>query len=125
LDEIPSRFPRAARLTTAAGFEALFRNADARSSDSAFVVLARRNGLAIGRLGLAITKKKTRLATRRNRLKRLIRESFRHHQLQLRGLDIVVIGQAGAERKSSAELRDALRRHWNKINEQCKRSSSS
>jgi ribonuclease P protein component len=125
LEASTHRFPRSARLTTAESYQALFRNAQARSSDSMFVVLAGRNALHNARLGLAITKKKTARAAQRNRLKRIVRESFRRHQEQLRGLDIVVMGQAGAERKSSAQLFDALLRHWNKINEQCKRSSSS
>ncbi len=119
------RFPRTARLTSSPSFQALFNAAQARSSDGSFTVLARGNDLKRARLGLAITKKKTARASARNQLKRIARESFRHHQLQLRGLDLVVIGQVGANGKSSAALFESLRRHWNKINDQCKASSSS
>ena len=43
------------------------------------------------RLGIVVAKKNIKLAVDRNRLKRLVRESFRKQQLGLLGLDIVVI----------------------------------
>ena len=42
-----------------------------------------------------IGKKNVKLAVQRNRLKRLIRESFRHNQETLAGWDIVVIARKG------------------------------
>ena len=43
------------------------------------------------RLGLAITKKKVKLAVMRNRLKRLTREHFRHTAPTLGAVDVVLI----------------------------------
>lgn len=43
------------------------------------------------RLGLAITKKKLKLAVMRNRLKRLSREYFRQHANQMGAVDVVLI----------------------------------
>lgn len=48
------------------------------------------NGLAQARLGLAISRRASRSAVVRNRLKRLAREAFRRQQDSLTGLDIVV-----------------------------------
>ncbi|GAB4350592.1 MAG: hypothetical protein Kow0073_05070 [Immundisolibacter sp.] len=53
-------------------------------------VITLHNHLGWPRLGLVIPKRRVRLAVHRNRLKRWIRESFRHHQQRLPAADIVV-----------------------------------
>mgnify|MGYP001816258655 FL=1 len=83
-----------------------------RSRDKLFTVLCRRNAIDTARLGLAISKKHCRLATARNRIKRVVRESFRQQQEQLSGLDIVVINQPGAMLASNADIVDSLDKHW-------------
>lgn len=44
----------------------------------------------------------------RNRLKRLIRESFRHRQNDLAGLDVVVMARPTAAAVESETLRESL-----------------
>ena len=83
-----------------------------RSRDKLFTVLARPNDEDIARLGLAISKKHCRRATARNRIKRIIRESFRAQQEQLSGIDVVVINQPGATTASNDAIRESLDRHW-------------
>jgi ribonuclease P protein component len=85
-----------------------------RSRDKWFTVLCRENdGNNVGaRLGLAISKKNCRAAATRNRIKRIIRESFRHHQLMLTGLDVVVINQPAARDGSNRQLMNSLDSHW-------------
>jgi ribonuclease P protein component len=75
-------------------------------------VLCRANGEDVARLGLAVAKKHCRRATARNRIKRIVRESFRQHQADLAGLDVVVINQPAAESGSNRQLFDSLSRHW-------------
>ena len=79
-----------------------------------FTVLYRPNDADEARLGLAIGKKNCKLAAGRNRLKRIIRESFRQHRSQLAGLDIVVLNQPDAANASNAKLFASLSRHWNR-----------
>ena len=75
-------------------------------------MLYRKNDTGGARLGLAIAKKHSRNATARNRIKRIVRESFRHNQAELDGLDIVVINQPAATAASSRQLFDSLAAHW-------------
>ncbi len=83
--------------------------------DAHLTVLARQNGLDHARLGLAISKRMIKTAVGRNRVKRQIRESFRHHQTQLAGLDIVVLSRNAAAQASNLELRNSLQAHWERL----------
>ena len=55
-----------------------------------FRVFACPNGKDHPRLGLVIGKRMAKRSVCRNRIRRLIREVFRHHQAQLVGVDVVV-----------------------------------
>jgi len=106
-----SRFEPANRLPDAAAFGRVFQKAT-RSRDKFFTVLCRDNKQPACRLGLAISKKHCRKATARNRIKRVTRESFRYHQEQLAGLDVVVINQPAAAMAANGEMHESLTRHW-------------
>lgn len=88
-----------------------------RSRDKFFTVLARESNDEVPRLGLAISKKHCRKATARNRIKRAIRESFRQHQQQLAGLDIVVINQPAAALADMGAMTTSLAQHWRRCSE--------
>ena len=77
-----------------------------------FTVLYRESDGGAARLGLAISKKHCKLATRRNRLKRLIRESFRRNRPRLAGLDIVVINHPAAGGATNDAIAASLEKHW-------------
>ena len=72
----------------------------------------RENEQGKARLGLAVSKKHCRQATARNRIKRIVRESFRGHQTMLAGLDVVVMNQPDAKIASNRQLFDSLGAHW-------------
>jgi len=59
-----------------------------------------------------MSKKHCPRATGRNRLKRLVRESFRHYAHELGGIDVVVVGQPGASRADNKAIFESLARHW-------------
>ena len=75
-------------------------------------LVLRPNGADQPRLGLAVSRRVARSAVARHRLKRRIRESFRHHAEHLAGLDVVVVARTGAEKMGSKRFRDVLRRAW-------------
>jgi len=108
------------RLLDARDFARVFQR-PSKSSGPAVTVLARSNGCQAPRLGLAIARKEVRRAVQRNRLKRLIRESFRHHQALLHGLDVIVVARRGLVGKSSQAVFRCLEKHWREVSERCRR----
>jgi len=107
-------FTRQSRLTAAAEFDNVFRDGR-RSADDLFTILYRANGLGYPRLGLAIAKKRVRHATGRNRLKRLIRESFRAARPDLGGTDVVVMARDKAGGADNAAVFASLEHHWQSL----------
>ena len=67
------------------------------------------------RLGLAISARAVPLATGRNRIKRLARESFRARRATLPAADIVLQARSGAGAAASSELRATLERLWQRV----------
>lgn len=67
------------------------------------------------RLGLAIAKKQVRRAVDRNRIKRVVRESFRHHRLELASMDCVVMARRDTSAAANEELFASLEQHWKRL----------
>ncbi len=99
------------RMADGASYGRVFKKAQ-RSKDKLFTVLYTSNELQHARLGLAIAKKNCKLASDRNRLKRIVRESFRKNQDKLAGVDIVVLNQSGTHKANNKALFDSLAAHW-------------
>jgi ribonuclease P protein component len=104
-------FTHTMRLVDPADFKRVFR-AGKRVSARAFTVFCCSNGLVYPRLGLAISRKHLSRAVDRNRIKRLIRESFRHWQQILKGRDLVVLSKPGIGQYSNSDLRRCLESQW-------------
>ncbi len=73
------------------------------------------NDTGEARLGLAIAKKQVRRAVDRNRIKRVVRESFRHHQKQLASMDCVVMARRDTSAATNEELFASLQQHWRRL----------
>ena len=87
----------------------MFKNGQ-RLTAPQFVIYYRPNALTTARLGLAVSKRVARRATVRNQLKRLLRETFRHHRALLPALDFVVLLKPEASVTGMRPLREALQR---------------
>jgi ribonuclease P protein component len=111
------KFSRQSRLLKAAEFKSVFQQ-PIRSGDESFRILARANGMQHHRLGMAVAKKACAKAVGRNRIKRVIRENFRHimaTQTPEHALDIVVLPTALATNKTNKALDESLLAHWQRL----------
>ena len=86
----PAIFPRHLRLTEAKQYQRVFAGSS-RFGNRYITVLAKENQLEHPRLGLAISKKAVKRAVDRNRIKRIIRESFRLNSANLPPVDVIVM----------------------------------
>lgn len=96
-----------------------------RVADAYFAVIARVNALRQPRLGLAVSVKTAGSAVERNRIRRVVRESFRLRQRELPLADIVVNARGRARGASPAEMRESLDRLWTQVAARCASSSRS
>lgn len=86
--DLRPQYRRRQRLGSAAIEEVLAKGKRLRTGP--ITAQFRANGLRLARLGLIIPKRQVPLAVDRNRIKRLLREWFRHRQGRLGGRDLVV-----------------------------------
>lgn len=107
-------FPQCCRLQGASSYSRVFERPN-RSVDGFFTILWRCNKLEYGRLGMAIAKKNIRRAVDRNLVKRVVRESYRHQQCCLKGIDTVVLSRRGLPLHDKKQLRESLDRHWQRV----------
>lgn len=110
-----ARYSRDCRLLTAAQYQRVFKHCEHKSSDRLITLLAAANGLDRPRLGTVVSIKATGNAVKRNRVKRLIRESFRSRQTQFAGFDLVVLVRPGISERSNQQIIRTLDNHWRTI----------
>ena len=106
--------PREARLRRAGDFAAL-RTSSGRAGGRCFHMRYHRNELGHARLGLAISKRVSKRAVERNRIKRLVRESFRRMRHRLPAVDLMVMAREQAAGATGAELLAELDQLWRKL----------
>ncbi|HEV7122337.1 MAG TPA: ribonuclease P protein component [Rhodanobacter sp.] len=109
-----ARLPRAARLLRPGDFAAL-RTSSGRAGGRCFHMRYRDNDLGSARLGLAISKRVSKRAVERNRIKRLVRESFRRMRQQLPPVDLMVMAREQAAGVPGHELLRELDGVWKKL----------
>jgi ribonuclease P protein component len=107
-------FNRDSRLLTPGHFQSVFSK-PLRFGSSHITILVTPNTDERNRLGLAIAKKRVKLAVQRNRVKRQVRESFRLHQHELPHIDMVVMVKSGTDKLENTEIRKQLEKIWRKI----------
>jgi ribonuclease P protein component len=117
---LPSRL----RLRRKREFDAAYARGR-RIGDGFFAVIARANESGCARLGLAVAVRAAGGAVGRNRIRRIIKESFRLHQLEIPALDLVVSSRPQARTATGVVLHQSLAALWKKIAEACATSPRS
>ncbi len=92
-------------------------------SNAYVTIRARRRAIKTPRLALAIAKKHVSSAVKRNRIKRVVRESFRRNAALLAGLDVVVISLPALAGTDNESLRQALDAEWPNLLEKVRLST--
>ena len=88
-------FQPQSRLNKPEHYGPVFADPVYRVSSDSFLFLANPGQTSLSRLGVVVAKKNIRNATGRNRIKRLVRECFRHHDF-VKPLDLVVLARKTA-----------------------------
>ena len=103
-------FPKTARLLSPRDYKPVFDHSRYKVSSKQFLFLATTSQARRPRLGLVIAKKHVSKAVHRNRLKRVLRESFRLRQAEIPLVDIVVLARKDADKLATTELRTTIDR---------------
>ena len=108
------------KLLNAAQFRAVFnRRVSVHGKSFSFHAVV--NNLEGPRVGITVSKKVSKRAIQRNRIKRQIRESFRHNRHKLSAMDIVVVSKPGGAEQENKFLRTELDNLWLKVNLKCEK----
>ena len=101
-------FRKSHRLLTRAEYQKTLDDTQMRISKKAFVLLARRSGAPNARLGLILSKRQIPCAVSRNRIKRVLRESFR--TIPMPPVDLIFIARRQSDALSRDEMREQVQR---------------
>jgi ribonuclease P protein component len=112
--ELRLHFPKKNRLVSQADYDSAFKNAK-KIGQQALVGLYKPNHLELARVGIIVSKRVAKSAVIRNRIRRIVRESFRSYQNQLKGFDIVIIMRHSSCILTRSELREAIDKLWEKL----------
>jgi ribonuclease P protein component len=108
-------FSRLYRLASKHDFQSVFAKPNKKAHNKYLLALYKPNQKPHARLGIIIAKHHLKLAVHRNRLRRVIRESFRQHKEALKGLDIIVLLRSECIPLDSSELRKDIDCLWQKL----------
>ncbi len=107
-------FPRRSRLLTKAEFNNVFTE-PLKVSQRTLLVLCKSNQKEHARVGIIVGKRVAKHAVTRNRIRRVVRESFRFNQARLTGLDIVVIARQQCDILSNEKIRKGIDDLWERL----------
>ncbi|MCF7982303.1 MAG: ribonuclease P protein component [Pseudomonadales bacterium] len=108
-------FSKQQRLLKAREFQRVFDQSRLKASTRAILLLAAANPLGRPRIGFIIAKKQVRLAVQRNRIKRIIRESFRNQNNLTLNYDIIVLVRKELANLSNQDIRTEFERQLFKL----------
>ena len=77
-----------------------------------FILYTHENSYDHPRMGIIISKKQVRLASDRNRIRRMVKETFRENIASLPNIDIVLIGLHPMQHLTGIEILRCIEKQW-------------
>ena len=105
------RFKRRYRLLDQPAFSTVFE-AKKKRFGGTFIIYSRLNHHEYPRIGIILSKKQVRLASERNRIRRLVRESFRLNINTLPCMDFVLVGLHAMQHLNGKEIVQCIEKQW-------------
>ena len=105
-------FDKSRRLLKKSDYDHVFNQAK-KLVTSDFIVLYCENSIGHARIGLALSKKMIAKANQRNRVKRMLRESFRTRLLP--AIDIIILARTGVAKVDNSTITARLNTAWDKL----------
>ncbi len=106
------------RLLKASEYKEVFDRNRFKVAHPKLLLLALPNNSGHSRLGLVIGKKNIPTAVGRNRVKRVVRETFRQFDFPV-ALDIVFLARKGADQLTAQEMNLLLHQSWCRLRQRC------
>ncbi len=106
-----AEFKKSNRLLNSEQFKRVLRKGK-KSFNPVFLLFILPNNHRHSRLGITVSKKVSRRAVDRNRIKRQVREFFRTNQNTWPGYDVVMIANPQAANSDNEAVQEALRNVW-------------
>lgn len=107
-------FKSSNRLKSKQDFDVVFRKGK-RISHKYLSIIYVSNRFSQPRLGIVVKKIYFKQAVVRNKLRRVVRESFRHHKDRLKGLDIIVLLRSECIPLDNKTLRSDIDKLWQQV----------
>jgi ribonuclease P protein component len=108
-------YSRKYRLTSKDEVQSVFAAKPRKVSHQYLLVLFIPNQLDHARLGLIVGKQHLRRAVDRNRVRRIIRDSFRLQKDLLKGLDLIVMIRSNCRNLETKQIRSDIDHLWQTI----------
>jgi ribonuclease P protein component len=112
---LPFSYSRQYRLASKYEVQSVFEAKPRKVSRQYLLILYTPNQLEHARLGIIAGKQHLRRAVDRNRVRRIIRESFRHTKEKLKGMDVLVMIRSRCAQFETKVIRNEIDNLWQTI----------
>ena len=113
---MPFKFQKQKKIKNKADFQFVY-NQKTKISQKFLIATYKKNNFSYPRLGVTVSKRVSKLAVTRNKIKRIVREQFRLNQARLPKIDIVIIMRPEAVKLSKNALQEQINKLWKKLSE--------
>jgi len=107
-------FSKASRLLKPDEYQTVYKKGQWVTNRELIANFIRHNN-STSRLGVTVSKKVSKRAVDRNRIKRQFREWFRKHKQTLRSIDVIITAKPSLNVKSNIEIQQSLEDIWRKV----------